>query len=622
MILTYNGVQLALTKTNAFVQQPVYSSDGATWICNRYMLDVTAVYNPGATSYAPGGSQSSGFLPAQTDVNIRHALKENRRQLTWSDEAGNLVLQSPPPGNSIDCIDGPKVIDVSVRQISGSKTWLVRFAVETFLRDCGGGPSGTNSDSSPDPVLSNRWSDTHHIGEDLLTTISYQGETWLRMDALEDLNRTADFYRNRVLPPVPQGFRRMDVNIQVVASGNRLIWTCVDQQQNVTLGDVATSKFPGVRSFRGMFGEQTTTANKGMAPGGLLSDVCAIHVEGRPNATRAGLIQFAVQMCLSKLQYPVPNFQPAGNGNAGAFPTHIEASESLSDPSVDFKMVVCRPVAQNGVQGMFGLRNDIFTAAGIQYQFGNPLLDNGGFGGNCPQLGADNNTRTDTYNALAFTQALQAACSSVPILKGSLNLGGSGASYDKNPPKVNTSYAPNAPTPPVTTSYSSANGSAPYSEYRVDARYDTDGHAIQMPTTGTVNGGPSGAEIVYTANPTSTAVFEWTAERAIAPPAVPNTKLYDPNYVLTDYMVQPTSFGLMADGQTKGYRVTGRYEYALKQPINPNDQLTFPASPMYAFIWGSDTLDNFQTGIIGGGSGGSSGGGGGTTAAAFVGTDH
>lgn len=619
MQLVYNNITFPLAKTNNWHREPIFTPDRTTVLYTRHVLDVTTIYNPGALSCSAAGAIGPGYLPAITDVALRELiLQHNRSQLTYSDDLGNLMLSSPPGGNTVDALDGPKVLDLSITKISGSKSMLVRIVIETHLNECGGGPSGDGAGlTSVPPILANRWSDSHSIDENQRAVIQYVGETIFDMSALQDLGRTADYYRNQCLPPVLTNFRRVSLSITVNSIGNRLSWTCVDQYMYYSLGDSGSSKFPSVLSFEGSYTEVTISGG-GNPPmlSGFLSDAVGFKVMGTPTALRKDLIPFAVAMSLSKLQYAVGAF-PGGN-TAGAFPTHIEVVEHLHMPAIEFRMAVMRPVAQNGVQGLFGMRKDIFLDQGSAYQANNPFLTQDGKN---PQL-LDNNSRSPILLGQAFAAVLQAACSPISPSKGGPGAGGSGTGYAIAPNySVTTSVSNSATLAPVSTSFSPANTAAGFSEYRVDARVDTNPHTYQQPVSGTVNGQPAACEIINLASSTSTVLFDWTCERLGAPPIVPDPNIDDKNYVLGNYTITPASFGLLADGTTKGYRCAGRYEYLLNSPINPGDPLVFAAPPMYAFAWGSDSLTNFAQGIIGS-MAGASGSSGGSSTASFVGTDH
>lgn len=606
MRVTYNGITIPLVRTSNFARQPVYSSDGCDWVCNRYLVDVWGVLNPA----------TSGAFGSLSDVAIRHALLEPRKPLIYSDDAGNVVLSSPPNGNTRDAIDGPKPIECTVKPIGGSKTFLIHWVCETFIRDC---PNG-----SPDPIASNRFSSAHKIGDDQRTTITMQGETRFIMSALENLGAVADAFRSRCIPPCPAGFRRMDLSANVTSIGDRLQWQTVDVQQYFGLGDSASSKHPDVLDFRATYSQQTMNVKDSIAPSGNIIEQFHITVYGKPQAAKAKLLLFAVRMAISRLSAPMG---PPAPGNDPIIRS-VSASEYEHAPVVTFTMEAQRAASNNPKQGMPGLRADSFYIDGVFYQFFNAELDPMGL---APDLGADNNTRTPSALALNFAAALQTACSIPSPIKGAPGAGSGSPAYILAPPaNIAISVGPDPSSlPQKQTKWSQDNSQNHYMEYRIDNLYDLKQNKEQVPITGpsisyspggpsTTNDASSGSrnptcEIISMALPTATMTSDWTAERVGKSPSPPSVNPSDPNFVLLRHEIQPASTGVMPDGETKVFRLSGVYHFAMKVPPQAGDTASFPVTPNTTVAFGDDNIDDYRDAMImgfgdtGSGSSGTSG---------------
>lgn len=604
MQLTYNGIQLQIIKTHSFAQQPVWSADNADWIANRYYFDVSCVYSPAAMSYTPGPTFTPGQLPAATGAALKHFLGEPRRQLTYQDEAGNVVLSSPPQGNSQDAIDGPKPIHVNVTDILGQKTWLVRFAIETFLCDCPGG--------GPGPLLSNRWSNSQQIGDDQMTTVITQGQSHLNMVALENLQQTADDFRNQVVPPTPLGFRRISLNVQVNTIGDKLIWQSVDRQQYYALGDSQSSLSPGVLRFEGSFTQQTVGSSESMIPSGRILNAASVAVFGKPAASRAELMIFAVKMCLNRIW---PAGAPPRAPDLDGFISRVAAKEELHQPAVSVHMEANMPAAQQGAIGLGGLRADKFLVDGVNYQFNNPLLNPAGL---TPDLGADNNTRTPGYLGKAFAAILQQPCVAPNPVKGPPGPGSGSPSYSTSPSyNISASVGSSVELDDSSTDWSDDNTQSLFTEYRIDNVYRTVYSKLVAAIAGPVSGStqygstdsngnwvPSNpqqptVEVMTLAEPKTTMASEWSVERAGSEPMIPDPNPTDPAFVLLLKDVQQTNVSRAADGTTKLYRVRGRYEYAMTRPVYNECARMFPKAPNITYSDGvSDFIAELRDGLI------------------------
>jgi hypothetical protein len=603
MKLTYNGIQILNVHTLQVSRQPVRSMDNMEFISIAQTLDITGVINPGATSANSSGVQTPGFAPVLTDVAIRHYLSEERKQLTYSDELGNVLLSSPPAGNTVDAGGGPFPELFSLTQISGSKTFLCRFRVTTFLAECPG-----ENTTSPLALTTNRYTCTHAIGEDHRPVIHWQGFAQFRFDAMEDVAAIPDFFRRQIVPPCPSSFQRGPMSVQVSSVGNQLVWEVTDVFKDVTLGDSTTSKHPDVLTFNAEYTQVTQQSKEAITPSGMLRASFQGTAVGRPLALRANLFLFLIRLALNKISFPVGPVDAQNN----TITTSIAIREKIETPTVGLMIEVSMPAAQVANQGIGGMRSEFwFGPQGQQYQLVNPEFDNQNQ--RCPDLGADNNTRSPAYLGYAVASALKQPCAQVSPVKPDQ---GSATVYPSDPGPnytypINPSVNDNTP-PPYRTKYSTTNyDGGNFTTYRIDMRYDGDEQTIMVPVASPAsdsafiysNGnfitpGPQGPEFIVLASPMSTCTVEFEATRQVSPPELPKSS--DPNFVLLKQMIQLTNITYMPDGVCPVYHIEGRQEYGLREAIKLGGNYAFPVSPAFTDVFGDIgiTGDNWADGLI------------------------
>lgn len=290
MILTYGGVQIQILKTHLIHTEDIYDPTGLDYLWTRYVIDVSGIVNPAATSYVtvPGNASplpAAGAPAVVTIANIRDTLSLPRQQLTLTDEAGNTLIQSPTsapvpapvfkPGGGIinnivqppvpldcDCDgQGPKPLkppEVFFVQGTG-KTIGVRFSISTTINDSifwvGEGGLTLLGHAAPKPpvILSNRWSVEERLDEGAFSTRVYKGRALFRADLLRAIlaplvpadsppvpntNRLAipdDFRSYWAGFYVPNGFQRRQVWVQQDPSGFAVDYQVTDLQLPVSI---------------------------------------------------------------------------------------------------------------------------------------------------------------------------------------------------------------------------------------------------------------------------------------------------------------------------------------------------------------------------------------------------
>lgn len=105
-----------------------------------------------------------------------------------------------------------------------------------------------------------------------------------------------------------------------------------------------------------------------------------------------------------------------------------------------------------------------------------------------------------------------------------------------------------------------------FADFMVFNEYENDAHTYMMGVTSPE--GFQGASVAFCqlASPTTLWVCRWTACKAGGQPEIPSPITSDPNWVLLDTLPQTAMQGLMPDGVTPLFRISGVYVYGHKKP--------------------------------------------------------
>ena len=580
--LTYNGITLELVATRMIGRDAVYDQSGSDLLYIRWSFDVDAVYNPAATSYIDNGGgpvATPGTMPAATDkATLEKLLGEPRKPLVYTN-GGVMMLQSPPPATTVDAYNGPKPTFCHVRQIYGSKTFLISYRIETYVSSC-----ESPEDRSFDPVLSNRYEVHHDIDDQRMTTIQTNGVAQFRMDALS-LSPTgnADHFRSKCLPPIPIGFQRKRIRATVNAVGNLLVWSCIDQEMFYSLGN--PNKY-GVEHFEAIFGHQSNPVDIGGTQSIFDMESLDVHVVGSKNSSKDNLLEFALTMAIERLGLKA---NPVTDQDA--LIRSVSIQEQIHNRIVDFRITTQVPPAKNGIVGL-GAVNGI--------RLGVDLLRSLANNGQNPQMPNDNNSR-GSYVGEAFAAALQVACSAIEPVKsepGQVK----GNSYTPmqtyDPPYVETSVVPDLAKQITKYSQETTNNGL-YTEYRVQARWKNDQGVRMMPVAGRRSERPVFLQLYA---PVKKIQYTWTVERNGNTPKLPSPIHNDQRMILLESNVEPSEIHLAPDGQTSVYRVAGQYTYGLDIAGDEDFEITYPTVPWTDFRFGNQTIDisDYSHGIIDG----------------------
>jgi hypothetical protein len=265
--LTYNGIEISLGppnaaggKTHHVGAQPVYDPTNQDLLFTRYTFDCTGYVNPFSTAYArlaglPTPVATPGAVAATTVAAIRDALAQPHQLLTYSDNAGNVLLRSPPvnpspiavnPPNpnpagaafSCDFTGGPIILRApEILEVSGDKTMRVRVVYQTDINE------SFIATTRPPVLVSNRWEIHESLDDCAFSTLTYTGTAVFRLDLLNAMQ-----FNGRPLVPddfrdfssafaIPAGFKRMSVDVRADPNGYTYRYRVVDEQRAVTLTD-------------------------------------------------------------------------------------------------------------------------------------------------------------------------------------------------------------------------------------------------------------------------------------------------------------------------------------------------------------------------------------------------
>jgi hypothetical protein len=234
---------------------------------------VGAQIGPGLVPRRFGGNA------AYTAEAVKQVLLQPRMQLIWSIN-GLRVLQSPIGGFLCDSSNGPKPVSCDVVEIHSGKTFLVDWTVQTDISPC---PLYT---STPDPVLSNQWTQEDTLDEDFLVKRTTRGRTIFDAAILAGINpgviRDApDSFRQLIILPITaSNMKRESVRVKVLEDGVTVEWETVDKEtfSNFWLfADPNITRVEATHSVKGYYaGGATTITSSGRlgigAPAGLPID--------------------------------------------------------------------------------------------------------------------------------------------------------------------------------------------------------------------------------------------------------------------------------------------------------------------------------------------------------------
>lgn len=616
-MLSYNGIELKLLKTDMVVRQPNWSDDDTTYKWTDFTISVSCIYNAAATSYVTLGQQY-GSLPPTTDGAIRHFLTQPRRPLFYS-EAGEAIISLPAlfqDGSTIDENNGPIPLFLNITRITPS-TFYVTFSVKCSIIEC---PPG----GIPDPIASSRYSVSESINKQFLSTMTRSGITYFRSNVLAIIGDTPDDYRSYIIPALLLGYKRTQLDFGLSSDGLRIDWSVIDEEQIQDIGDPSVPGSAGSIGITDM-GLTYHVGNLIKSSLGLasLGSICTVNTWaiGQKGANRYSMLLFLFTVILDKL----------ANVILFGVPSSCEVSEDIFLNRIDVQIsYVCvddgaalagLALPLNGVIGQQILSLPNLSGVNRNLPLGKGTRGTAGY------YLATSNFATACYTSYT-TVGQDPTATLIPP-----------DAYDNNPqrgvgPTIKGYYAPAAPSqlnypinPPVRQRGFQSVGvfaaQTMYTKYEVFSHYITSKGIITIPKTITCSTDQNNPNYQPDCNPVSCVniqlfqpvtmkVVEFSIERIGAVPEVPNPAVnqtykngqinpYYGNYTLKSSTISTIGNELMADGFTQVYRITGVFNYSCINPLNDNAKVPFDLPPWVGVLPSIATQvspNNYEDGII------------------------
>lgn len=212
--IQYDGVRMLGITTHFHEEEPVYDSSNTDTIHNRVKLSGSTIVN---AAVLQSQNQHIGLIgrvrggtPAEICDAVMCILGENRKRFRYIVDG---VAIYDIDANS-DANNGPRVT-FSLRPM-GKDSILLTFTAELAKFCC---------DGTPSPVISNRWGVSDLIGEDFLTTRTWQGT--LRVS---NAIHNPQAFRSLCFPPLSDGFKRLSVEMTGEPNALVLGWRVADKQ--------------------------------------------------------------------------------------------------------------------------------------------------------------------------------------------------------------------------------------------------------------------------------------------------------------------------------------------------------------------------------------------------------
>lgn len=598
MFYEYNGIKFDILKTNIHSMEAVYSEDGADYLYTQCHVDVSAVLNPHAMSYAFGPSAVVGQNPAATIASIRNRLLQPRGTLRVED-FGGVVVESPASGYIVDVANGPFPRRCDIQQVNGARTWIMRWSCDFAITDCLASDGG---------ILSNRYTTTHTINEYHLTTRTAYGRTKFRSDVMNATGKYAhELFNGNLLPDQPKGFQRESLDVTLDSDGLGIYWRIRDVEKMYDIGETdARQGGSGIVRIEGSCGLSTWNAKEGMAGGNSLAQI-DIRAYGNRYSNQWTMMQRCFQIIIAKLQ--LDESSPVGFVTNASLRESLGTNEKWVEVSVTMMQFV---VKGQPVQSPASIRLDPMMLD-VFYVF----EDSSGINPGIPNAEGTRGTSEIT----AFTAALQAACEVAekpPVLVGSGSQG-QGASSGPQPA---ITVSPTQVSQNRDNKYKAATQKDPYpyTHYKMSKEFHVIANTLMLPTTAPPPGSSSStgsgsqgtgsgqdspswkwpASIISLGSPTGVLKVEFMAECVGAPPLLPSITSTDPNLVLSNYRLVAEAPEVWVDGATTLYTVHGYYEYNMRSVPQKSDPLAMGVLP-WTTISFTDSLiqpDSFSTGVF------------------------
>lgn len=264
MRMIYGNAELQIVRTLDILKEDLYTPDMQQYLKSRWYYECLAYFNPSATAYKrfidAGGAGVDlnvafpGANPAETHDAIRRLLSAPRQKLY-------LLLEGPPLGQALgtptvllespgkdrrgndypcDFNGGPFPRVLGIKQITGSKTFLVHFGIETYVNECGAVLPASDP-AVPRPIVSNRYRMYTDTDGDHYSVRHIEGTVVFRADVLHHLQDalggpiTPDLFRHQFFHPIPDYFHRAGIHVEAVEDGYTIRYHVIDKEMPLNI---------------------------------------------------------------------------------------------------------------------------------------------------------------------------------------------------------------------------------------------------------------------------------------------------------------------------------------------------------------------------------------------------
>jgi len=508
--VTYNGIQLNLSRIQSFESENVYDEGEVDRTYNHLRIRCSGIANAAVNS--------DGFPNAQFVTYLRRALMEPRKTLTIAINGTPTVDLVGPDANN-----GPNPIYVRVYEFDGT-TIFVDFEIEAWEPACA---------SDQLVVTANRWTQAVDIDADGYSTLTSTGSITING------NRTAanaDFYRGIPWPVyyINQGFQRISQNFEVSSDGNEMTWTVVDREQFVPCPAYPddSSTLRNITRWQGTWSEGSSLAAVG---GMLLTGTFNVKAWGQKNTPKKILLQF----CLVVLQQRREAFNVGGI--VGLIRSY-ELQEGLNENYVELNVVLTGSSLQN------------FSISTIQSStnFGKAITVN--------QTGSGLSAIRDRGNAGLFLaiKDIVGTCES----KTTVTVKTSGESTNQTP--TNEGTVPAAGTKTLSTTRNQIiQDQYPYTLAKIETRNVTNCGVLQL---GRASGEDATASFIATMfSPVTKRIVRFDIERLNQAPKLPRPAI--DGCTLLKAQIDTPDPEVLPSAVDRIYRVRGEYIFAVNNPL-------------------------------------------------------
>jgi hypothetical protein len=245
--LFYNGISIPYVHTHKVEQDSIRDPSNTDMLFHHFIIRVEGIIRVGKDALnvnnyiVPGNVQDTN--PAAVAKRIRHDLMSPRRPLRYDAGGGTLIEVRATPQNvapfanaAIDAKNGPNPLFCHVKP-SGDQTFMVEYAVETWIVDCGTDaqiPQGqVNIDQllllpeNQRPWVSNRWSESVTLDD---TGTTREKSRCGMLITRSDMFLSPDQLRGIVVPPITRGFKRVKAKYRMNEDGLSLSYEFVDEE--------------------------------------------------------------------------------------------------------------------------------------------------------------------------------------------------------------------------------------------------------------------------------------------------------------------------------------------------------------------------------------------------------